>query len=172
MRWYILYSASGQENKVKELIRLRSENIGISEMIEEILIPTQEKIAIKKGEKVSVTEKIYPGYLFIKMQLNDKTWPLIMDTQGVANFAGTGKRPTPVPESEVQAILKASEEKQSSYKISLHEGDRVIITHGDFKDFEGTIAEIDENKGRLKVQIQFLNRPVIAEVDITNIAKQ
>lgn len=168
-RWYVIYVNTSQENKVSDLIKLRAENTGISDLIPEILVPTQEKIAIKKGEKKTVTEKIFQGYIFVKMVLNDQTWPLVRDTQGVINFAGTGREPTPVPESEIDAIKEFSEEKQSSYKLDVIEGDRVKITNGDFKDFTGTVAQIDKDKGKVKVMVMFLNREVPVELDVTSI---
>lgn len=168
-RWYVIYCNTGQENKVADLIKVRAENTGISEFITEILVPTQEKIAIKKGEKKTVTEKIFQGYIFVQMYLNDQTWPLVRDTQGVINFAGTGKEPTPVPDSEIEAIKEFSLEKQSSYKLDIIEGDRVKITNGDFKDFSGTVAEIDKDKGKVKVMVMFLNREVPVELDVTSI---
>jgi transcription termination/antitermination protein NusG len=171
-RWYVISCTSNQENKVADLIRVRAENAGISDLILDILVPTQEKIAIKKGEKVSVKEKIFPGYVLVNMVLDDTTWPLIRDTQGVTNFAGTDRKPTPLSTAEVQSIIDFSKQKQSSYKVNLVEGDVVTVTHGDFKDFTGTVAEIDKDKGRVKVMIQFLGREVPVELDVTHIIKQ
>ncbi len=171
-RWYVISCISGQEHRVADLIKVRAENTGISELIPEVLVPTQEKIAIKRGEKKSVKEKIFPGYILVKMHLDDSTWPLIRDTQGVTNFAGTDKRPTPLTEAEVTSIIEFSQQKQSSYKIDIMEGDVVTVTQGDFKDFTGTITEIDRDKGRVKVMIQFLGREVPVELDVTHIVKQ
>jgi transcriptional antiterminator NusG len=168
-KWYVVYCNTGQENKVAELINLKASNTGLSEYILEVLVPTQEKIAIKKGEKKTVTEKIFQGYIFVNMYLNDKTWPLVRDTQGVINFAGTGREPTPVAESEINAIKEFSKEKQSSYKLDIIEGDKVKITTGDFKDFTGTVTEIDKDKGKVKVMVIFLNREVPVELDVTSI---
>lgn len=168
-RWYVVYCNTGQENKVSDLIKIRAQNAGLSEQIHEILVPTQQKIAIRKGEKKTVTEKIYKGYIFVKMLLNDQTWPLVRDTQGVISFAGTGKEPTPVPDSEIEAIKKFTEEKHSSYKLDIVEGEKVKIANGDFKDFVGTVTEIDYEKGKVKVNVVFLNREVPVELDVTNI---
>lgn len=171
-RWYVIYCNTGQENRVSDLIKLRAENAGLSEQILEVLVPTQEKIAIKKGKKKTVTEKIYKGYIFVRMVLSDQTWPLVRDTQGVINFAGTGKEPTPVADSEIEAIIKFSEIKQSSYKLDVMEGERVKITTGDFKDFTGTVTEIDHDKGKVKVNVVFLNREVPVELDVTSIVPE
>jgi transcriptional antiterminator NusG len=171
-RWYVISCISGQENRVADLIKVRAENIGISEFIYDVLVPTQEKIAIKKGEKKTVKEKIFPGYILVNIVLNDDTWPLIRDTQGVTNFAGTDKKPTPLTEAEVQSIVDFSKQTQSSYKIDIFEGDVVTVTQGDFKDFTGAITEIDRDKGKVKVMIQFLGREVPVELDVTNIIKQ
>jgi transcriptional antiterminator NusG len=171
-RWYVIYCNTGQENKVADLIKLRAENTGLTEVIPETLVPTQEKIAIKKGVKKSVTEKIYQGYLFVRMVLNDQTWPLVRDTQGVINFAGTGKEPTPVPDEQVNAILEYSKVKQSSYKLDVMEGEKVKITNGVYENFTGTIAEIDHDKGKVKVMVIVFNREVPVELDVTDIVPE
>jgi transcriptional antiterminator NusG len=171
-QWYVISCTSNQENKVADLIKVRAENTGLSDFIVDVLVPTQEKIAIKKGEKKTIREKIFPGYILVQMVLNDDTWPLIRDTQGISNFAGTDKKPTPLTDAEVKSIVEFSEQKQSSYKVDITEGDIVTVAHGDFKDFTGTITEIDRDKGRVKVLIQFLGREVPVELDVTHIIKQ
>jgi transcription termination/antitermination protein NusG len=171
-RWYVISVVSSQENRVADLIKTRAENAGLGEQILDVLVPTQEKIAIKRGEKKSVKEKIFPGYILVNMILSDSTWPLIRDTQGVTNFAGTDRKPTPLSPDEVQSIIDFSQQKQSSYKIDILEGDVIQVTQGDFKDFTGTITEIDKDKGRVKVMIQFLGREVPVELDVTHIVKQ
>jgi transcription termination/antitermination protein NusG len=171
-RWYVISCVSNQEGKVAELIRVRAENAGISDLILDVLVPTQEKIAIKKGNKVTVKEKIFPGYVLVNMVLDDSTWPLIRDTQGVTNFAGTDRKPTPLSPDEVQGIIDFTQQKQSSYKVTLSDGDVVTVTHGDFKDFTGTVIEVDRDKGRVKVMIQFLGREVPVDLDVSHIVKQ
>lgn len=171
-RWYVIHCNTGQENRISDLIKTRADNLGLSEYIVEILVPTQEKIAIKRGEKVSVKEKIFQGYLLVNMVLNDQTWPLVRDTQGVINFAGTDKKPTPLSQEEVDSIIEFSNQKQSSYKLDVMEGDIVSVTHGEFKDFTGTIASVDKDKGKVRVMIHFLGREVPAELDVTHIVKQ
>jgi len=171
-RWYVISCISGQENSIADLIKVRAENTGISDMILDVLVPSQEKIAIKRGEKKTVKEKIFPGYILVNMVLNDSTWPLVRDTQGVTNFAGTDRKPTPLSEAEVQSIIEFSKQTQSSYKMDIIHGDVVTITQGDFKDFTGTISQIDKDKGSVKVLIQFLGREVPVELDVTHITKQ
>lgn len=167
--WYIVHCNTGQENTVADLIKIRANNYGLKDYIEEIYIPIQQKVGLKKGKKQSINEKIFKGYIFIKMVLNDKTWPLVRDTQGVINFTGTAKKPTPIKPEEVEAIKKYCAQQESSYKVKLSEGDRVKITVGEFKDFTGTITSIDYDKGKVVVIVQFLNRDVPVELDITNI---
>jgi transcription termination/antitermination protein NusG len=171
-RWYVISCISGQENSIADLIKVRAENTGLSEMVLDVLVPSQEKIAIRRGEKKTVKEKIFPGYILVHMVLSDATWPLIRDTQGVTNFAGTDLKPTPLRDEEVQSIIDFSNQTQSSYKVDIIEGDVVTVTQGDFKDFTGTITEIDKDKGRVKVLIQFLGREVPVELDVTHIVKQ
>ena len=171
-RWYVIHVNTGQENRVGDLIRVRAENTGVSEFITEVLVPTQEKIAIRKGEKKTVKERIFQGYILVQMVLNDQTWPLVRDTQGVINFAGTDKKPTPLPQDQVDSIIEFSKQTQSSYKLDIIEGDIVTVTQGNFKDFTGTITAIDKDKGKVKVMIHFLGREVPAELDVTHITKQ
>lgn len=168
-RWYVIYCNTGQENKVADLIKVRAENSGLKDFIIETLVPTQEKITIKKGEKKAVAEKIYKGYIFVNMVLNDKTWPLIRDTQGVINFAGTGKEPTPVTDAEIEAIKEFAKQKQSSYKLNIIEGDKIKIINGDFKNFTGTITAIDRDKGKVKVSVMVFSRETAIELDVTDI---
>jgi len=168
-RWYVIYCNTGQENKVADLINLRAENSGLKDFILDTLVPTQEKIAIKKGERKTVTEKIYQGYLFVNMVLNDQTWPLVRDTQGVINFAGTGREPTPVPDNEVEAIKEFSKQKQSSYKLDIIEGEEVKIISGDFKNFTGTVVGIDRDKGKVKVSVMVFSRETVIELEVTDI---
>ncbi len=170
--WYVIYCNTGQENKVADLINLRAENTGLKDFITETLVPNQEKIAIKKGEKKTVSEKVYPGYLFVQMVLNDQTWPLVRDTQGVINFAGTGREPTIVPDSEVEAIKEFSKQKQSSYKLDIIEGEKVKITNGDFKNFSGVVTGIDKDKGKVKVSVTVFQRETSIELDVTDIVPE
>lgn len=167
--WYIVHCNTGQESTVADLIKTRANNYGLKDYIEEIYVPIQEKITLKKGKKQTINEKIFKGYIFIKMILNDKTWPLVRDTQGVINFTGTAKKPTPIKEEEVEAIKKYCSRQESSYKVKILEGDRVKITVGEFKDFTGTVTHIDYDKGKVVVMVQFLNRDVPVELDIANI---
>lgn len=171
-RWYVINCVSSQENRIADLIKVRAENLGLSEYIKEVLVPTQEKIAIRRGEKKTVKEKIFPGYILVHMILNDDTWPLIRDTQGVTSFAGTDRRPTPLTEDEIKTIVEFSQQKQSSYKVDIMEGDIITVTQGEFKDFTGSITEIDRDKGKVKVMIRFLGRDVPVELDVTHIVKQ
>jgi transcriptional antiterminator NusG len=171
-KWYALYCISNQENKVANLIKTRMENAGLSDSLDEIIIPTQEKVTIKKGQRKTVNERFLQGYMLIKVVLDDKTWPLIRDTQGVINFVGTDKKPTPLPESEVKSIIDFSETQESSYKLDVSEGDTVKVIEGEFKDFTGTIETIDYEKGKLRVILQFLGREVPVELDVNYIIKQ
>ncbi len=171
-KWYVIYCNSGQEDTVSGLIKIRAQNAGLSDQIQDILVPTVEKITVRKGEKKTVKEKVYKGYIFIKMILNDQTWPLVKDTPGVIRFAGTGKEPTPIPESEIDAIKEISGQQFSSYKLDVSEGDKVKITSGDFKDFTGTVTKIDYESGKVTVNVIFLNREVPVELDVTHIVHQ
>lgn len=170
-RWYAVYCVSNQENKIVNLIKTRIENAGLSEFLEEIIIPTQEKVLLRKGQKKTVNERFLPGYILIKMVLNDNTWPMVRDTQGVINFVGTDKKPSPLTEKEVSAIVEFSNTKVPTYKINYSEGDTVVVKDGEFKDFTGTIDSIDTAKGKIKVNLQFLGREVPVELDVNLLEK-
>ena len=168
--WYIVHCNSGQEGTVSELIKIRASNAGLSEYIKEIYIPVQEKETFHKGQKKTVQEKLFKGYIFINMVLNDQTWPLVRDTAGVINFTGTDRKPTPVSSKEISSIKEMCEKGNLSLKIDLSVGSKVKIVVGEFKDFAGTVKEIDHEKGRAVVTVQFLNREVDVEVDVLSIS--
>lgn len=168
--WYAVYCNTGQENKVADLIKIRANNTGLSDYIEEIYIPTQEKVTIQKGKKKTVTEKVFKGYIFIKMELNNETWPLIRDTQGVIGFAGANRQPTPISEDEINAIKIFCQQKNSSFDVKFSEGDKVKIVEGEFKGFTGTVKEINNYKGKVVVLVQFLGREVPVELEVSHIS--
>lgn len=171
LKWYAIYCISNQENKVVNLIKTRIDNAGLSKYLDELIVPIKEKLVLKKGQKKTVNERFLPGYILARMELNDNTWPLLRDTQGVINFVGTDKKPTPLTTKEVESIVEFSESEEASYKIDFGEGDVVKVTDGEFKDFTGAIENIDEERGKIKVVLQFLGREVPVELDVNYLEK-
>jgi transcriptional antiterminator NusG len=143
-KWYIVHVYSGHENKVSEALRQRAQTLNLEEMILQTLIPTQKKIQIKRGQRKTVNEKIFPGYMLIKMELTDRSWLAVRTTQGVTGFVGTGgNKPLPLSRAEVEAIQKYVSQSAPKFKVDYLEGEAVRIIDGPFNDFLGTVSKID-----------------------------
>ncbi len=157
-KWYIVNTYSGHEKKVAQQIEQRVKANGLEDEVVEVLVPTQEKIMAKEGKKRTVEERIFPGYVLIKMVINDTTWHLIRNTEGVTGFVGPTKKPTPLSEEEVKAIMAFTKVQQKSYQASFKVGDSVRVLNGPFKEFVGAIQEINESKGELVVLLSIFGR--------------
>ena len=171
LAWYVLYTHSGHENKVSELIKQRAENASLGNLIGEIVTPTRNVTQLKNGKKKEITEKILPGYLLVQMILTEDTWALVRDTPGVTSFVGTGKKPTPVTEIQAEAIIKFSKIQQPTFKTNIILGDTVRVKTGNFKDYTGIIDNVNEEKGKVTVKLHFLGREVPVTLDILEIEK-
>lgn len=170
-KWYVLNIRTGYESSIQKEIRQRIEATGMKDKILEILVPVQKKIVVKKGKQDIKEEKIFPGYVLVKMELNDRTWDLVRNTEGVRGFVKIDKYPRPLPESEVNAIMKFQEVEQPSYQTSFSVGEAVKIIDGAFADFIGSVEEIDNTKGKIKVLISFLGREAPVELDLSQVSK-
>jgi transcriptional antiterminator NusG len=170
-KWYVLNIRTGYENSIQKELKQRAEATGMEEKIDEILVPVQKKITVKKGKQEVKEEKIFPGYILVKMELDNKTWDLVTNTDGVRGFVKTDKYPKPLAESEVLAITKFMEVEQPSFKTSFSVGEAVKITEGAFADFIGSVEEIDTTKGKIKVLISFLGREAPVELDLSQVEK-
>ncbi len=170
-RWYVVHTYSGQENQVAEHLKQRVESMGLSGKILELLIPTQEKIEIHSGAKHQVKEKIFPGYLLVKMELDDHSWLIVRTTAGVTGFVGAGKKPTPLEDKEVTAIQKFMVQEAPKFKTKFSTGEAVKINDGPFADFLGTIEEIDEEAGKVKVLVSIFGRETPVELDFLQVNK-
>ena len=137
----------------------------------DIIIPTQEKIEIKEGKKATVKEKIFPGYLLVNMIMDDNSWLAVRTTPGITGFIGTSTKPTPLPEEEVKTIKRYMTMAAPKFKTTFTQGEAVKITDGPFNEFLGTISEIDEEKGKLKVMVSVFGRETPVELDLLQIAK-
>lgn len=170
-KWYVLNIRTGYENSIQKEIKQRAEATGMEDKIIDILVPVQKKIFVKKGKQDVKEEKIFPGYILIKMELDNKTWDIVTNTEGVRGFVKTDKYPKPLAESEVTAITKFMEVEQPSYKTSFSVGEAVKITDGAFADFIGSVKEIDTTKGKIKVLISFLGREAPVDLDLSQVEK-
>ena len=172
-KWYIVQTYSGYENKAKLLLEERIRSQKMDELIEEIFIPTEIVVEMRNGKRREVKKKHYNGYIFVKMDLTDHTWHLVKNTPKVVGFIGGSQRqPTPVSEAEVKKITDQIEKGalSSKPKISFSQGDKVRVSEGNFKDFTGTVEEVDEEKGRLKVFVEIFGRPTSVEFDFTQVS--
>lgn len=170
-KWYVLNIRTGYENSIQKELKQRIEATGMEDKIVDILVPSQKKIFVKKGKQEVKEEKIFPGYVLVKMELDNKTWDLVKNTEGVRGFVKTDKYPKPLPESEVKAITKFMEVEQPSFQTSFSVGEAVKITEGAFADFIGSVQEIDTAKGKITVLISFLGREAPVELDLTQVSK-
>ena len=170
-RWYVVHTYSGHDVKVAEQLKQRVETMGLKEKIFEMLVPTQEKIQVRAGTKLTVKEKIFPGYLLIKMILTDESWLIVRTTSGITGFIGTGDKPSPLEEKEVAAIQKFVSMAAPKFKTEFSTGEAVKVTDGPFNDFLGSIESINEEKGTLKVLISIFGRETPVELDVLQVQK-
>jgi len=170
-RWYVVHAYSGHEQKVSNTLKQRIESLKLQDKILDIIIPTQEKIEIKEGKKATVKEKIFPGYLLVNMIMDDNSWLAVRTTPGITGFIGTSTKPTPLPEEEVKTIKRYMTMAAPKFKTTFTQGEAVKITDGPFNEFLGTISEIDEEKGKLKVMVSVFGRETPVELDLLQIAK-
>lgn len=170
-KWYIVHTYSGHENKVAKTLMQRVQSMGFENRILEVLVPVKETIKIKGGKKETIQEKIFPGYIIVKMILDDESWVLVRTTPGVTSFVGAENKPTPVRDEEVEAIVKFSELKEPVFKSAFSVGEAVKITDGPFSDFLGSIESIDETRGKVKVLVSIFGRETPVELDFLQIAK-
>lgn len=170
-KWYVVHTYSGHENKVSAALKQRIDSMGAQEKIFDIIVPTRDIITVKAGKKETVREKIFPGYLLVRMILDDDSWLLVRTTPGVTSFIGMGNKPTPIPEKEVEAIKKFMAMKEPLYKSSFAAGEAVKIIDGPFTDFLGTVESIDEAKGKIKVLVSIFGRETPVELDFLQVAK-
>jgi len=170
-KWYVVHTTSGHEARVAETLRQRVETMSLQSRVFELLVPTQDRVVIRGGRKATVKEKIFPGYMLIKLSLDDPTWLAVRTTPGITGFVGAGKTPTPLSENEVANIQKFVSAPAKRFKTRFSTGEAVKITDGPFADFLGTIDEIDEEKGKVKVLVSIFGRETPVELDLLQIAK-
>jgi transcription termination/antitermination protein NusG len=170
-QWYVVNIQSGHEKSVLINLNQRIEATKSQDLIKDILIPMQKKIVVKKGKQEIKEERIFPGYILVKMVLTNRTVELVTNTEGVRGFVRTDSKPRSLPESEVKAIMKYMEVEQPAYQSSFSVGEAVKITDGAFADFIGSVKEIDDSKGKIKVLISFLGREAPVELDFSQVNK-
>jgi len=171
-RWYVVHVYSGHEKKIAEALRQRAQTLHLTDKIIQVLIPTQDKIQIRRGQRKTVSEKIFPGYMLVKLEMTDDAWLAIRTTDGVTGFVGMSSKPTPLPKSEVEAIMKYTEQSgEASYKADFVDGEAVKVVDGPFNDFLGSVDKIDEEKGKVTVLLNIFGRETPVELDFLQVKK-
>lgn len=171
--WYVVHTQTGSENRVKEALTNRIAAEGAGDAITQIIIPTEQVSEVRSGKRKISQRKFFPGYLLLEMELNEKTYLLIKTTPGVTGFIGLGKKPMPLPQEEVESILKKTEEAQvkPSPKVLFERGEQVRVTDGPFVNFNGAIDEVHPEKGKLKVSISIFGRSTPVELEYWQVEK-
>lgn len=171
-RWFVVHTYSGHENKVATQLKQRIESEHLEHKIFDILVPTQDKIEIRGGKKASVKEKIFPGYILIKMILDDVAWLAVRTTQGVTSFVGMNNKPTPIPESEVTSIIQfMSQGAAPTFKDVFLVDDTIKIIDGPFAEFIGKVDSVDKEKGKVRVLVSIFGRETPVELDFLQVTK-
>ena len=173
MRWYVIHVYSGFEKKVRDSLKEQAEQKGLTDLFEELLVPSEEVIEVKRGKKVSTERKFFPGYVLVRMRLNDETESLVRNTAKVTGFLGAGGRPQAIPDHEAERIMNQVQEGVEHPKLTVlfMTGDRVRVTDGPFSTFEGTVEEIEEGKGRLKVSVSIFGRSTPVELEYAQVER-
>lgn len=169
--WYAVHTYSGYEDAVARNLKQRIESMGMEDKIFSVLVPTEKKIKIKSGKRRVVEEKIYPGYVLVEMVVTDDSWYVVRNTPRVTGFVGSGTTPTPLSPEEMEILQKRMGVEEPKYKIDVGIGDSIKITDGPFKDFDGKVSEVDEEKGKVKVLVSMFGRNTPVELDFLQIKK-
>jgi transcriptional antiterminator NusG len=169
--WFVIHSYSGMENKVKKNIEHRTESMGMTEKILEIVVPTETEIEIRKGKRREVEKRVFPGYILVNMIMDEDSWYVVRNSPGVTGFVGMGNKPTPLRSEEVDKIMRRIESDEPRIKVSFQIGEHVRIMSGPFAEFGGTVDEIYPDKGKAKVLVSFFNRETPVEVDFLQLER-
>ena len=156
--WYVIHSYSGMENKVKKNIEHRAESMGMTDRILDVVVPTETEIEIRNGVRKEVERRVFPGYILVNMIMDEDSWYVVRNSPGVTGFVGMGNKPTALSDAEVDKIMDRIESDEPRLKVSFQLGERVRIIGGPFAEFDGTVDEIDPEKGKAKVLVSFFNR--------------
>ncbi len=170
-KWYVVHTQSGFEAKAKDGLEQRTKTLGFSDRIFEVIVPMQNTVVISKGQKKNKKEKVFPGYILVRMILDNDSWIVVRTTQGITGFVGAGAKPTPISDKEVQAIMKWVNQDQPKFKTKFSTGEVVKLTHEPFTDFIGTISSMDEDKGKVTVLVTIFGRETPVELDFLQVAK-
>lgn len=170
-KWYAVHTYSGYEDAVARNLKQRVESFGMGSQIFQVVVPVEKKVKIKNGRKAEIREKIFPGYVLVDMVATDEAWSVVRNTPQVTGFVGTANQAVPLEQAEVDAILKRAAGDQVRHAIDLGLDDAVVITDGPFKDLEGKVGEIDEERGKVKVLVPMFGRETPVELEADQVQK-
>lgn len=173
LRWYVVNVYSGFEKKVAQALREQAVKKGLQDLFDDILVPSEEVIEIRRGSKVNVEKNYFPGYVIVKMDLNDETWHLVRSTPKVSGFLGARGKPSPISEVEVSRIMKQVQEsiERPRHMVEFEVGEQVRVSDGPFASFNGIVEEVDNEKSRLKVSVMIFGRPTPVELEFNQVEK-
>lgn len=169
--WYVVHCYSGYENKVRHNLEQRIETMGMKDRIFDVVVPTEEEIEVKEGKRRTVERRVFPGYILVNMILSEESWYVVRNTPGVTGFVGMGNTPTPLRPEEVASIIKRMEAEAPRIKVTFRIGERVRIVDGPFNDFRGTVSDIDMERAKVRVMVNFFGRETPVELDFLQVEK-
>ncbi len=169
--WFVVHCYSGYENKVRHNLEQRIETMGMKDMIFDVVIPTQEEIEVKDGKRRSIERHVFPGYVLVNMLMTEESWYVVRNTPGVTGFVGMGNDPIPLRPEEVSQILRRMEAEAPTIKVTYKPGEKVRIIDGPFNDFHGTVDEIDMDRTKVRVLVNFFGRETPVELDFLQVEK-
>jgi len=170
-QWYVIHTYSGYENKVKTNLEHRIESMGVQDKIFQVVIPTEEEIEIKDGQRRTVQKKVFPGYVLVEMGMSDDSWYVVRNTPGVTGFVGHGTKPAPLDDADVKRILKQMKMEAPKVKVSFSPGERVKVVDGPFTDFIGVVDTINAERGKVRVLVSFFGRETPVELDFLQVSR-
>jgi len=172
-KWYVVHTQTGSEEKARAGLESRMATTNLKQYIEEVVVPTEQVSEIRGGKKRITARKFFPGYIMIKMEMNKDSWYLVKTTPGITGFIGAGRKPTPISEDEVKAILRRTEDTETkpTPKITFDIGESVRIAQGPFANFNGAVMEVHPDRGKLKVSVSIFGRSTLVELEYWQIEK-
>jgi transcriptional antiterminator NusG len=169
--WYVVHSYSGYENKVKKNLEQRIETMGMQNKIFRVVVPTEEEVEIRDGQRRTSRRRVFPGYILVEMIMDDESWYVVRNTPGVTGFVGSGAKPTPLSQEEVDKILQRMEAEQPRIKVSFRVGETVRIIEGPFADFMAVVDELYPDRGKVRLLVSFFGRETPVEMDFLQIER-
>jgi transcriptional antiterminator NusG len=169
--WYVVHCYSGYENKVRHNLEQRIETMGMKDSIFDVVVPTEEEIEVKEGKRRTVERRVFPGYILVNMVMTEESWYVVRNTPGVTGFVGMGNQPTPLRPEEVAQIIKRMEAEAPRIKVTFKPGERVRIVDGPFNDFRGVVDEIDMERAKVRIMVNFFGRETPVELDFLQVEK-